>query len=102
VLPEEIEHVESDLQIAAFRAVQELLGDGSALESFAVRLLQKGNGYCLETCATGSTACSSAAPPTGNHSLAALRVGILALGGQWAGHHDGAVTTTVVMLPRQT
>jgi signal transduction histidine kinase len=97
-LPEEIDGVERDLQIAAFRVVQELLAEASSLSAFRVGLSEAPNGYQLDL---GETLRATLAAPENRLSLAALQVWISSQGGQWIASREGAVRTTRVVLPRR-
>ena len=97
-LPDEIEGVDRDLQIAAFRVVQELLGEASSLTAFQAGLSETPNLYRLDLVET----MRARAIPEDRLSLAALRVWIISQGGQWTVSHEGAVRTTRMILPRQT
>jgi two-component system, NarL family, sensor histidine kinase UhpB len=96
-LPEEIGHLDPDLQIAAFRVVQELLGDGAGLSAFNLRL-HEARGLVhvgVEMHASAAVAASAAS----QSGVAALRVWIESLGGGWTLHRDGLVTTCNLTLP---
>jgi signal transduction histidine kinase len=97
-LPEEIDGVERDLQIAAFRVVQELLAEGSSLAAFGVRLSESPRSYLLDL---SETPRAVLAPPEDRLSLAALRVWIVSQGGQWSVSQEGLVRLTTVLLPRR-
>jgi signal transduction histidine kinase len=98
-LPDEIEGVERDLQIAAFRVVQELLAEGPSLAAFRVGLTEGSRCYLLDL---AETLRAALALPEERLSLAALQVWISSQGGQWTVSYEGAVRTTRVVLPRQT
>ena len=97
-LPEEIDGVERDLQIAAFRVVQELLAEGSSLAAFRVGLKEGSKCYLLDL---GETLRATRALPEERLSLAALQVWISSQGGPWTVSYEGAVRTPRVVLPRQ-
>jgi glucose-6-phosphate-specific signal transduction histidine kinase len=97
-LPEEIDGVERDLQIAAFRVVQELLAEASSLTAFRVGLSEAPSSYLL---VLSETLRAALATPDERLSLAALQVWISSQGGQWISSREGPVRTTRVVLPRQ-
>ena len=97
-LPEEMDGVDRDLQIAAFRVVQELLSEASSLAALQVGLSETARGYRLDI---DETLRAALATPDDRLSLAALRVWIVSQGGQWTVSHEGVVRSTRVVLPRQ-
>ena len=100
LMPEEFHEIDAQLQIAAFRVVQELLGSGVGLAAFEVELFEQPEAYRLEV-RLRHAAVPISDEAADNLDLAGLRIWIVSLGGQWTVQRVSADTTHVLRLPRK-
>jgi signal transduction histidine kinase len=106
VVDDSLEGVDAQLQIAAYRVVEELLGNAEGIAEIAATLQPCRDGYRMEIELRRVTNPSAAAADDahGDHrcvGLAALQAWLEVLGGSWSEKRDGPVDVTTLHLPRQ-
>jgi two-component system sensor histidine kinase UhpB len=101
LMPEEFHDIDAQLQIAAFRVVQELLASGVGLQAFEVELFEQPETYRLDIRLRNGAVPISDEVLSGNLELSALRIWILSLGGQWTVQRVAAAATHSLNLPRR-
>lgn len=102
-----LEGVDAQLQIAAYRVVEELLGNAQGLAKIDATLQTHRDGYRLEIELQRAT--DPPATPAGEAcgggdrrvDLAALQAWIEVLGGSWSEKHHGNVERTTLHLPHR-
>ena len=99
-LDEALEGVDPQILMAAFRLVETLLGDGSALAELTVRLAARREGYVLEVVRVPA---DPAAPdPAAAVDKSALRTWLRSLGAAWLESAHGERLIVEVRIPRST
>ena len=97
-LDEALEGVDPQVLIAAFRLVETLLGDGSTLAEFTVRLAARRDGYVLEIVRLPAAAPASDAD--GREDRGALRTWLRSLGASWVESSEDGRSIVEVRIPR--
>jgi hypothetical protein len=97
-LDEALDGVDPQILIAAFRLVETLLGDGSALAELSVRLAARRDGYVLEVVRVPVDPASS--DPAEPADKGALRTWLRSLGAAWLESVQGDERVVEVRIPR--
>ncbi|HET7202363.1 MAG TPA: histidine kinase [Steroidobacteraceae bacterium] len=98
-LDETLEGVDAEILIAAFRLVETLLGDGSALTEFTAKLATRRDGYVLEL--TRVPAGPVAGEATRAEDIDALRTWLRSLGAAWLESGQGDRSIIELRIPRR-
>jgi signal transduction histidine kinase len=104
VVVDSLEGVDARLQTAAYRVVEELLGNAEGVAEIAATLQAHRDGYRLEIeLQRVADPPATAGAPGGDRrvSLAALQAWLEVLGGTWSEKRDGPVEVTSLYLPRE-
>ncbi len=99
-LDETLEDVAPEVQIAAFRLVEALLGDCRGLAEFGTRLVARRDGYVLEITLTRDAASNDDAPALAD--LEALRTWLRARGVAWADSAQANRSRVELRIPRRS